>query len=56
MCSGRWRKLKDSYLASLEVGKLDRVIPDEDATKHGSNRVVDESKELWLAAAPLLSR
>lgn len=34
-----------NYEASLEVGKLYRVIPDEQATSHGYIRVVDESGE-----------
>jgi hypothetical protein len=33
------------YEASLEVGKLYRVIPDEEAAKHGYIRVIDESGE-----------
>ncbi len=33
------------YSASLEVGKLYRVIPDVDALEHGYLRVVDESGE-----------
>ena len=33
------------YAASLEVGKLYRMIPDEEAAKHGYIRVVDESGE-----------
>ncbi len=33
------------YSASLELGKLYRVIPDEKASKHGYIRVVDESGE-----------
>jgi hypothetical protein len=33
------------YKASLEVGKLYRVIPDEQAALHGYVRVVDESGE-----------
>src|SRR5439155_26418292 len=33
------------YEASLERGKLYRVIPDEDAESHGYLRVVDESGE-----------
>jgi len=33
------------YPASLEVGKLYRVIPDDEAEKHGYLRVVDESGE-----------
>ncbi|MGH9842957.1 MAG: hypothetical protein ACREEM_29825 [Blastocatellia bacterium] len=35
----------DDYRASLEVGKLYRVIPDADAEKHGYLRVIDESGE-----------
>ena len=34
-----------SYEASLEVGKLYRVLPDEGAAAHGYIRVVDESGE-----------
>jgi hypothetical protein len=33
------------YAASLEVGKLYRVIPDAEAAKHGYIRVIDESGE-----------
>jgi hypothetical protein len=33
----------EGYKASLEVGKLYRVIPDEEAASHGYIRVVDES-------------
>lgn len=33
------------YPASLEVGKIYRVLPDEDAAAHGYLRVVDESGE-----------
>ena len=39
------------YAASLEVGRLYRVIPDEEATKHGYLRVVDESGEDYGYAA-----
>jgi len=35
----------EGYKASLEVGKLYRVIPDEEAKAHGYIRVVDESGE-----------
>jgi hypothetical protein len=35
----------ESYPASLEVGKLYRVIPDEEAAVHGYIRVIDESGE-----------
>ncbi len=31
------------YEASLEVGKLYRIIPDQEAESHGYLRVVDES-------------
>ena len=33
------------YEASLEVGKLYRVTPDEQAERHGYLRIVDESGE-----------
>lgn len=33
------------YEASLEVGKLYRVIPDRSAERHGYLRIVDESGE-----------
>ncbi len=33
------------YEASLEVGKLYRIIPDQEAESHGYLRVVDESGE-----------
>jgi hypothetical protein len=39
------------YPASLEVGKLYRVIPDDDATAHGYIRVIDESGEDYAFAA-----
>ena len=35
----------EGYEASLEVGKLYRVVPDEEAAAHGYARVVDESGE-----------
>jgi hypothetical protein len=35
----------DGYKASLEVGKLYRLIPDEDGEAKGSLRVIDESGE-----------
>ena len=35
----------EGYRASLEVGKLYRVIPDEEAAAHGYIRVIDESGE-----------
>jgi hypothetical protein len=39
------------YKASLEVGKLYRVIADQDAEKHGYLRIVDESGEDYGYAA-----
>ncbi len=33
------------YLASLEVGKLYRILPDTEADAHGYSRVIDESGE-----------
>src|SRR5207249_6598530 len=39
------------YEASLEVGKLYRVVPDEDAEKRGYLRIVDESGEDYGYAA-----
>lgn len=41
----------EGYKASLEVGKLYRVIPDEEASAHGLIRVVDESGEDYAFAA-----
>jgi hypothetical protein len=41
----------DGYKASLEVGKLYRVIPDKEAEAHGLVRVVDESGEDYAFAA-----
>jgi hypothetical protein len=35
----------EGYKASLEVGKLYRVIPDDEAAAHGYIRVIDESGE-----------
>jgi hypothetical protein len=35
----------EGYKASLEVGKLYRVIPDKEAASHGYLRVIDESGE-----------
>ena len=35
----------EGYPASLEVGKLYRVLPDDDAAAHGYIRVIDESGE-----------
>ena len=33
------------YEASLEIGKLYRMIPDQEAERHGYLRIVDESGE-----------
>jgi hypothetical protein len=41
----------EGYKASLEVGKLYRVIPDKEAEAHGLTRVVDESGEDYAFAA-----
>ena len=35
----------EGYPASLEVGKVYRVVPDDAATTHGYIRVIDESGE-----------
>jgi hypothetical protein len=39
------------YPASLELHKIYRVIPDEDAAEEGEIRVVDESGEDYLYPA-----
>ena len=39
------------YEASLEMGKLYRVIPDPEAQSHGYLRIVDESGEDYGYAA-----
>jgi hypothetical protein len=39
------------YEASLEIGKLYRVIPDQEAEVHGYLRIVDESGEDYGYAA-----
>ena len=41
----------DGYKASLEVGKLYRIIPDDEAAQHGYLRIVDESGEDYAYAA-----
>ncbi len=41
----------EGYKASLEVGKLYRVIPDAGAAAHGYVRVVDESGEDYAFSA-----
>lgn len=35
----------EGYAASLEIGKVYRVIPDSEAATHGYIRVIDESGE-----------
>ena len=37
-----------SYLASLEVRKIYRRLPDDDASELGMIRVIDESEEDYL--------
>jgi hypothetical protein len=39
------------YLASLELHKIYRVVPDEDAAQDGDIRIVDESGEDYLYSA-----
>lgn len=39
------------YEASLEVAKLYRIVPDDDAARRGYLRVVDESGEDYLFSA-----
>jgi hypothetical protein len=39
------------YAASLELHKIYRVLPDEDAAKDGDIRVIDESSEDYLYPA-----
>ena len=41
----------EGYPASLEVGKLYRVVPDEEAASHGYIRVIDESGEDYAFTA-----
>lgn len=41
----------EGYLASLERGKLYRVLPDAAAAAHGYLRVIDESGEDYAYAA-----
>lgn len=41
------------YAASLEVGKLYRIIPDKDAEKLGGLRVVDEDGEDYFYDAEM---
>jgi len=41
----------EGYEASLETGKLYRVVPDQEAERHGYLRIVDESGEDYGYAA-----
>ena len=41
----------EGYPASLEVGKLYRVIRDDDAAAHGYIRIIDESGEDYAYTA-----
>jgi hypothetical protein len=41
----------EGYKASLEVGKLYQIVPDEEAASHGYIRVIDESGEDYGYAA-----
>jgi hypothetical protein len=41
----------DDYLASLELHKIYRLLPDEDAALDGDLRVIDESGEDYLYSA-----
>jgi hypothetical protein len=41
----------EGYPASLEVGKLYRVIPDDEAAAHGYLRIIDESGEDYAFVA-----
>ncbi len=43
----------EGYLASLEIGKLYRTIPDKEAEKFGGLRVVDEDGEDYLYDAEM---
>ena len=38
----------DDYPASLELHKIYRVVPDEDASADGDVRIIDESDEDYL--------
>jgi hypothetical protein len=50
--SSPFRRVKSKgYEASLEIGKLYRVLPDKEAQGHGYLRIVDESGEDYGYAA-----
>ncbi len=42
----------EDYPASLELHKIYRVVPDEDAASDGDIRIIDESGEDYLYPAP----
>ena len=48
----------EGYEASLEIGKLYQVIPDEEAANHGYIKLIDESGEDYgsLQAAFICSK
>lgn len=46
----------DGYDASLEVGKLYRLIPDDKAERLGGLRVIDEDGEDYLYAEAMFCR
>lgn len=39
------------YEASLEIGKLYQVIPDEEAARHGYVKIIDETEEDYAFTA-----
>ncbi len=41
----------EDYEVSLELHKIYRVLPDEDAAAHGDLRIIDESGEDYLFSA-----
>ena len=43
----------EGFLASLEIGKLYQIIPDEEAEKLGGLRVIDEDGEDYLYDAEM---
>jgi len=43
----------EGYLASLEIGKLYQVVPDQEAEKLGGLRVIDEDGEDYLYDAEM---
>jgi hypothetical protein len=43
----------EGYAASLEIGKLYRIIPDEEAAKLGGFRVIDEDGEDYFYDAEM---